>query len=881
MTNWCTRLEGLLESLQPQWTQWQARGDEADFEALIAPLAELTGDIQAEGAQPLGEIMELACVRLMDAQETGNRPDEAWFPELMCALLALAEQPDEAPDEEVMAVIGALTGCQLETPETEGGVPEDRGEAEPEAPALSAEALSLQPDHQVSADVWRAFMEDTPRHLGILRQRLATWQAGQVLQPETVHACERASHTIKGAAALVGVRGLSTLAHALEDRFEQMAAQPGPLDEASVNLMLETVDTMDACLGSLRGDEPPPANLGALVCQLRGLEAPAELTRAEAEVPQPSGGAVQPPGAAVPALDADTLGPIRRLAEELGVSAVRGRELLRRLSADMALAQLAENQLDDSRYELEKLVDTRSMTRLHRTDGAGTGFDALEMDEYDALHLVTRQTTALMAEMREKYASVRERLGMMETLVRQQSRQIEELQCRVLEGYREPLSRLNPRLERCVRQAARACGKQVALRIRGDSLRIDRQILDALPEPLMHVLRNAVDHGIPDRGDISVAYSTLGHALEICIQDSGPGVDFSRLRQRVALTDPALADAPDAVLLESLWKPGFSTRDQVTELSGRGIGMDAVRQAVTELGGSATLEQPSEGGLCVRLQIPLLRMTEHMLIVEAGGRSWALRSRDLYRILPPRSRTLDTLGSRRVLREEGEDWTWHDLGLRLHGEQVSPDETGQPLLLIRTDAGGHALAVDRILMGEQLTLRRFPETVGPMPGVSGLAVMGDGSLVPVLEPGYWCQDDRTPGPVHRKARARTTLPQVLVVDDSHSVRTTLREVLEDAGFPVLTATDGQDALALIHQHPVQVVVTDLEMPVMDGLALTRQLRAGPDHAGLPVIMLTSRDQPHHRELARHAGVNAYLTKPFDENTLLDTVQEMLTCGREA
>lgn len=877
MASLTEQLEIRLPELLGPWDRWQASGATDDFEALIAPLAELTGEVQDAGLHQMGEILEVICVLLMDAQETGDRPQPGWFMDVIAVLLELADRGGESDDPELLEMIATLTGCHPDTSvDVSLEVMGDAGREASQPPELPEPgSLILQPEATVSGDVWQAFMDDTPRHLAALREGVLALKAGDQVDAKTVHGLERASHTVKGASALVGVTAMSHLAHALEDRFEALPEQTQGVSRNERELLVEAVDTLEGLFESLETGSAAPPDLISIIARLRGQDLPDSV--AERDMTEDAPAPATAPGPTrqqMPELDG-----VRSLAEELGVNAVRARELLRRLQADMALAQLAEKQLDDARYELEKLVDTRSMARVARSSAEGR-FDALEMDEYDALHLVTRHTSALMADMREKYGAVKERLGLMETLIRQQSRQVDRLQGEVMDGYREALTRLTPRLARCVRQAARSCGKQAELEVHGDALRVDRQLLDQLAEPLMHVLRNAVDHGLRESGTVSVHYQLAGHRLCITVTDDGPGVDMAGLRDRLAEQDPDALTWDEAQLLDTLWRPGFSTRKDVTELSGRGIGMDAVRQAILALGGQARLSQPQQGGLVVALEIPLQRMTEYMLVVEAGGRAYALRSRDIHRVLPPEPRSMMPVGGQTVWTEENEDWVVLDLGMRLAGQPAPVSETRQTLVLVASEESRYALAVDRVLMGEQLSLRPLPEGAPPLPGLAGLAVQGDGSLIPVLVPQYWCgggrpavADEQTPVAMH-KGLHRTT---VLVVDDSGSVRSTLRELLQDTGYNVVTACDGAEALRQMEAGPVDAVLTDLEMPVMDGLSLTTTLRGQARHAALPVIMLTSRNQPHHRSLAQEAGVNAYLTKPFDEDQLLDTLEEVLAC----
>jgi chemotaxis protein histidine kinase CheA/ActR/RegA family two-component response regulator len=463
----------------------------------------------------------------------------------------------------------------------------------------------------------------------------------------------------------------------------------------------------------------------------------------------------------------------------------------------------------------------------------------------------------------------------------------------LVEGTRMlPLSTLSARLERNVRQTCRATGKTVSLEIRGDDIRVDRDVLNRLAEPLMHVLRNAVDHGIeaaeerigqgkPAAGRLVLQFQRLGQAVEVRCIDDGRGYDFERIR--VKAVSLGLIDAghlPNEDELARLtMMPGFSTSAAVTEVSGRGIGMDIVLSRMQAMHGSVAVTSVRGAGteVCLRFQGSLV--TQHVLLVRVDAAIMAIPSHQVEFALPAGNGSVQSAdGTRRwrYLDRSLDHYFLADLAGLAAADAAEIEH--KPALVIRRINGAVALSVDELVDSHQSVVKDMGMYLSGMHGVLGAIMRADGAVVPLLDIAALL--DKPSDRVHRaieaaRGPARTT---VLVVDDSPTVRQSLALLLNDAGYAVTTARDGMDAIALAAKVKPDIVLTDLEMPVLDGLELTQHLRARPETHALPIVMITSRSMEKHRRLAEQAGVSAYVTKPYTDQELLAVVARLLASG---
>jgi chemosensory pili system protein ChpA (sensor histidine kinase/response regulator) len=430
---------------------------------------------------------------------------------------------------------------------------------------------------------------------------------------------------------------------------------------------------------------------------------------------------------------------------------------------------------------------------------------------------------------------------------------------------------------------------------------IDSNVLTDMVDPLMHLLRNAVDHGIeyPEVrrtqgknpiGRITLKFGREGNNVVIRCQDDGVGLDMKAIRRTAeqrALVDPG-AMLSEVELSQLILLPGFSTRTEVTQTSGRGVGMDAVYSRLQELKGSIQIRSETGKGCLIELRLPFTLISTHALLVRAKQSMFAISERGVTQILYSGSGKVSRLG-KVMTYQVGNDIfeaSYLESLLNLPLESQVGDSL-RPVILVREEMGAmRAILVEEILDSRDLVVKNMGDYIPKLKGIVGATILGDGSVAPVLDLPELLRVAPTRTfitPVISRSEAVGNIAveqhrRALVVDDSLSARRSLAQFMEDAGFEVHTARDGLEAIGIIHAKRPDILLVDLEMPRMNGLELTSHVRANDVTNDLPVIMITSRSTEKHRQEANRVGVNVYLTKPFAEDELLEHVNAILECA---
>jgi two-component system chemotaxis sensor kinase CheA len=440
-----------------------------------------------------------------------------------------------------------------------------------------------------------------------------------------------------------------------------------------------------------------------------------------------------------------------------------------------------------------------------------------------------------------------------------------------------PLATITAPLPRAVRDIATAEGKDVQLLISGDDTELDRIILESLSEPLVHMVRNAVGHGIetpsereaagkPPRATVELCAKQRGGTVEIVVSDDGRGVSQ-------ALMDEA---GRHGSLADVLARPGFSTAAEVTELSGRGVGLDAVKRYVEGFGGTLEVRSEPGNGTEIILVLPLALALLEVLLVERGGNVFGLPLASIEEALC--AETVLTLEGRSALELRGRSVRLADLA-DLIGAPAPPLPAGSPAIIVT--AGGRRIAAtcDRLLGQDEVVVKPLGALLASAPGYLGAAILGDGRVALLLDPAALSRAGESkprlaPAPAGRE---RPLAPKILVVEDSFTVRELQRSILQAAGYRVEIACDGSEGLDRVAADPeIDLVITDLEMPKMNGLELTRAIRARAESASLPVVIVTSLGSDDDRRAGVEAGADAYMVKQsFDQHALLDTVERLV------
>lgn len=444
-------------------------------------------------------------------------------------------------------------------------------------------------------------------------------------------------------------------------------------------------------------------------------------------------------------------------------------------------------------------------------------------------------------------------------------------------------------LDRALRDVAEGSGKRVRLELASGALELDRTVAAALRDPLLHLVRNAVGHGIElpavrERdgkspvGEVQVAAEVRSGRLVVEVSDDGAGIDPGRLREaaeRAGLEPPS----DPTELLQLVFAPGLSTNRDVTDVSGRGVGLDAVRSGVEAVGGTAEIASDAGRGTTVTLTLPLSLSTMRVLVVKIGSETVALPATAVRNVLRVDPEHLVHVGARRGVLHDDRPVPIVDLAPVLGFTGTSALDDGSVVVVVDVPGGNAALSVDGRLEQHEVTVRTLGPRLEDTPGVLGAVTLPDGHLVLVLNPATWARramEGNAPTAEDAGTPQTTHAPHVLLAEDTLTTRTLERSILEAAGYVVTTAADGTGAWELLQQRGADLVVTDVDMPNMDGFSLCEAIRSSARFSDVPVVLVTSLADDHHRARGAEVGANAYFVKSdFDQQTLLDTVARLL------
>ncbi|MCJ2542381.1 hybrid sensor histidine kinase/response regulator [Thermostichus vulcanus] len=530
-------------------------------------------------------------------------------------------------------------------------------------------------------------------------------------------------------------------------------------------------------------------------------------------------------------------------------------------------------------------------------------FDLLEMDRYGEMHLLAQEVMETVVQIDEITGDIDTALQETEGSARQLTRTSRQMQTHLTQVRMQPLSDLTDRFPRSLREMSLTYGKPVELRVWGGSTLIERSILERLADPLLHLIRNAFDHGIEDpetrlaqgkpaKGLIEITAAHRGNRTLLTVRDDGAGIRLDKIRARalqMGFQESDLDTATPQELLELIFEPGFSTAAQVSDLSGRGVGMDVVRTNLEQVGGRVQVESWPGQGTLFTLTLPLSLSVTRVLLTECHGLMLAFPANAVEELLIPPELAAPELPTSFVWEDHQVPLIplrqWFRFYRPQHRLETNDSPTiDQPTVLLVVEGNQpFGLLVDRFWREQEVTLRPVEEGLPLPPGFSGCTLLADGRIVPLVDiPALlaWIQTQGFPpkpaalamSPLH----SPSPQPTLLVVEDSVNVRRFLAMTLEKAGFRVEQARDGQEALERLQSGiPIQAVISDIEMPRLDGFGLLAQIRAHPLHHQLPVLMLTSRSGNKHRHLAHTLGASGYFSKPFQEQELIHSLRQVL------
>ncbi|BBB69616.1 hypothetical protein UNDYM_5363 [Undibacterium sp. YM2] len=787
--------------------------------------------------------------------------------------------------------------------------------------AITAGDVSIQLPDDLNTELFDGLLQELPVQVGNFTSAIEKFSNGAGSMQD-IEQAKRAAHTLKGAANTVGIAGIANLTHHLEDLLIALTDKQSLPDNALAELLTEAGDCLEAMGEAVVDGGTAPAQSQQLLQQICDYvsymrsgefvvhsEAVAVAAPvANTPVPQSSGAVLDlvEPGshAAEPMLrvPAKVVDELLRLAGENVISNAQIQEQLKQTQKQSKAIQKHDILFQKLIADLETLVDVRGMSSpqkkasISTTDG---DFDPLEFERYSELHTITAQLVEARTDAFEMSSHIDEQLHGLAELLEVQRRLQMENQHAVIRTRLVPVTTIVSRLQRSVRQTCRLLDKQVNLNILGANTNIDSNMLNDLTDPLMHILRNAVDHGIetlasrlaankPADGLIELSFAREGNSIVVRCKDDGAGLDYAAIRRTALKRKMISAERilSEEELARLILVPGFSTRDSSTQTSGRGIGMDMVHARILEMKGSLNLRSVAGQGLVVELRLPASLLSEHTLMARVAGHMMAISSRRIIDIHYITDAQIDTLADQPVYRvgDAVHKLLKLDSLLGMQDHRKEARSYGYPVLLVSTDTGATcAIQVQELVDGREVVVKKFGRYVPRIQGTIGAVILGDGSVAPVIDlpellrastQQYVNVDNAHAGlPAQAGSRA-AHVRTALVVDDSLSARRATAQIMRDAGYEVRTAIDGLDAVAILDEVLPDVILVDMEMPRMNGLELTSHVRARKLDKRIPIIMITSRSTQKHRQQGDAAGVDAYLVKPFSEDALLQHINRL-------
>ncbi len=830
-------------------------------------------------------------------------------------------------------------------------------ESAPSAPR-SPVAAALDRFFRDGREMLEYFLPEASEHLDVMTTALLAIEAG-ARDDETLATVFRSVHTLKGAAYTVGCTPIGDAAHQIEDLLGAIREHRLSLSSAVTEALFVGTSAMKQVLqsGGVVSDDIALALDGATQ-DLRAIMASAladtalpaigsdarDAGSAEAEPALPVTSS-EPLIAATPHLDVAPVAPVwagfdrpeflerlealpRPAPQPAGApSGPSIRVPVERLDGLMNLVgelMIVRSRLDQRLVQLDQvsqlLIASRSrlgqigrefefrrhpLTRPPRAAESGPGGDSvrdlsdlfadLEFDRYDDVNILARSVAEMSADMGEVQSQHATLLRAVREDTAQLQRLIAALRKDITRARMVSIGRLFTRVAQQVREAARATGKVVALTVHGETAEVDNSVIEQVADPLLHLIQNAIDHGIespaereragkPTEGRLTLTASQAGGFVLVEVEDDGRGIDADRLRrhavERGLLTAPDAAALSDRDALNLIFVTGFSTASAVTRTSGRGVGLDVVRTNVSRLNGEIHVE--TEPGRMTRfvLRLPLTVAIADALMVRCGSHVIAFPLTAVSVMRPVTPSEIVRANGRETVRLD--DQTIDVLRLdQVLGLRGAPPAARLPMVVLRGGGRPFGVLVDELLGKEEIVIKSlgaFLEGVGPY---SGATISGEGRVILLIDPTMLrevaTEALMSTAPTTREespVEITTERPRILLVDDSVSIRKFVGQMLEKAGFRVVTAIDGQDALQRLTEQPVDLVITDLEMPRLNGYALIEDLRRRSTTRDVPVIVLTTRAGAKHVELARRLGIQHYVTKPVEEQSFVGLVESV-------
>lgn len=760
-----------------------------------------------------------------------------------------------------------------------------------------------------------AFLEEAEESLQASQASLSAWQEAPS-ERAPVERFQRELHTLKGGARLAGISPLADLAHHMETVVGAIVEGKCEPEPVLFELLQRGLDRVCTLRDLAQQAAPLPAITDFLAEMDRyGSKSPTsyqETTQTEhvpAPTPRPLSEQEQihdsPPLSETHntpveqvRVRADLLDHLVNNAAEVNIFCTRVEQQIGTMRLNLGEMEQTITRLRGQLRRLEIETEAQILYRHEEKDSHHLeDFDPLEMDRYSQLHQLSRGLIESISDLTNIKDTLDETAREADTLLLQQSRIGTELQEGLMNTRMLPFTGVAPRLHRIVRQTAQELDKKVQLQIADSGLELDRTVLNRITAPLEHMLRNSIAHGIetpPARieagkeeiGTIHLSLARESSEIIVEVSDDGQGIDLEKVRTKALSQGLVQKEAmpPDEELLQLILESGFSTADKVSQIAGRGVGMDVVNSEIRALNGSLNIASQKDRGTTFTIRLPLTLTIVQALLVETGNEIFALPIISVHSVIRLDQKTVAALLAEEQgrYRHDGVDYRFIHLGAALGQERprLPASNTHYPILLVRSGETQAAVFVDALIGSREIVIKSVGPQLGTIQEITGATILGDGRVVLIVDlPTLIRKAAQKPKViVPIEAETETRAPQkklAMVVDDSITIRKATQKLLERHGLEVLTAREGVDAVEQLQERVPDIFLMDIEMPRMDGFELATLIRKGERLHNIPIIMITSRSGNKHRDRAEQIGVNTYLIKPYREEELLQHIQLLL------
>lgn len=895
------------DELIQQWAEQPAA--RKPVEALQRVLHTLKGSARWAGVQPmveLGHALESAIAAVVEGRVTVNEEVLHLTQRAQSHLEALLAQ---LKNGEELGNVGEIVECLKVLASTPAPV-----------------AAPIVPVREYDPDLLAVFLEEGQEILNASDETLQALTA-RPYDHALIEKLQRHLHTLKGSARMTGVIEIGDLGHSLESMLAGAADGLITLTPPMLALMQRAQDRLAVMLEQLRHHDPlpsgadlieelellvsgkPPENQEGFDAASAHSQAAEHLTAVQAEAagtqhieeflgerdrrsgPRPQFELMR--------VRADLLDNMVNVAGEASIFRSRIEQQIGALAFNLGEMEQVIERLREKLRMFDIETEAQIQSRYEDKGAAYEEFDPLEFDRFTHMQQLSRSMMESLGDLSSISNTLHSITRETETLLVQQARVNTELQEGLMRTRMVPLVQNAPRLRRVVRQACEELGKEAELRFKGAEVEMDRNVVDRIMAPLEHLLRNAVAHGIeapdvreaagkPRSGTIVVHQVREGGEVVIKVSDDGAGINVQAVREKAIARGllSATTQLSDREIMSFILESGLSTADAITQIAGRGVGMDVVNSEVKNLNGSLSIDSEPGKGTTITIRLPLSLTVSRALLVYAGDDLYAVPLLSIEGIVRASEQEISELLAR-------ESPVYHWIGNEYHVLHLASvlgisSSTGsgesevrrRSILLAHSGEHRVALVVDGLLGSREIVVKPLGRQLGSVRGLSGATILGDGRVALILElPALiragLAQRNSAATSATAAAHSPDSKPLVMVVDDSITVRKVTSRLLERNDMVAVSAKDGLEALALLDETIPDLMLLDIEMPRMDGYELATHIRNEPRLRHIPIIMITSRSGEKHRQRAMQIGVDVYMTKPFQENELLENIRAML------